>query len=80
MKISIDIDCTPAEARAFFGLPDLTAVNEVVTEALKVRVQENIDTLSDPVRFWERAMATSGQSFDAMQAAFGQAMKAADKG
>lgn len=80
MKISIDIDCTPAEARAFFGLPDLTAVNNVVTQALSERVQENIDTLSDPVRFWERAVATGGQSFDAMQAAFQQALKAKDNG
>ena len=23
MKITIDVDCTPAEAREFFGLPDL---------------------------------------------------------
>jgi uncharacterized protein DUF6489 len=23
MKVKIDIDCTPEEARAFFGLPDL---------------------------------------------------------
>ena len=70
MKITINVDCTPEEARTFFGLPDLTAVNQVVTDALAIRVQENIDTLSDPVRFWERAMATGGQSFEAMQAAF----------
>ncbi len=23
MKVKVDIDCTPEEARAFFGLPDL---------------------------------------------------------
>ena len=23
MKITINVDCTPAEAREFFGLPDL---------------------------------------------------------
>ena len=23
MKVKIDIDCTPEEARTFFGLPDL---------------------------------------------------------
>lgn len=75
MKITINVDCTPEEARSFFGLPDLRAVNQVVTDALAVRVQENIDTLSDPVRFWERAMATGGQSLEAMQAAFTQANK-----
>ncbi|MEE4208430.1 MAG: DUF6489 family protein [Parvularcula sp.] len=79
MKITVDIDCTPAEARAFFGLPDLSAVNAVVTDALKRRVEENIETLSDPVRFWERAMASGTQGFDAMQAAFAQAMQTQDK-
>jgi len=75
MKITINVDCTPEEARTFFGLPDLTSVNKVVTDALSVRVQENLDSLSDPVKFWERAMATGGQSFEAMQAAFAQGAK-----
>jgi hypothetical protein len=79
MKITIDIDCTPQEARAFMGLPDLTGVNKVVTTALEARTKEQIDTLSDPVKFWERAMVSGGQSMEAMQAAFQQAMKAADK-
>ena len=24
MKVTVDIDCTPADARAFLGLPDVT--------------------------------------------------------
>ncbi|MEM7740346.1 MAG: DUF6489 family protein [Pseudomonadota bacterium] len=80
MKISVNIDCTPEEARTLMGLPDLTAVNAVMTDALTARVKENIDTLSDPVRFWERAMSTGGQSLDVLQAAFKQATKSAGKG
>ena len=79
MKITIDIDCTPQEARTFLGLPDLTAVNEVMTAALQKRIEENIDTLSDPARFWERAMLAGGQSFEAVQSMMTQAMKAQDK-
>ncbi|GGY46466.1 DUF6489 family protein [Parvularcula lutaonensis] len=79
MKITIDIDCTPEEARTFLGLPDLTAVNQVMTDSLKARMEENIDTLSDPARFWERAMLAGGQSFEAMQAMMAQALKAQDK-
>jgi hypothetical protein len=80
MKITINIDCTPQEARTFMGLPDLTGVNRVVTSALEERAKDQIDTLSDPVKFWERAMLQSGQSMEAFQAAFQQAAKAADKG
>lgn len=79
MKISINIDCTPEEARAFFGLPDLTSVNRVVTEALEQRVKDNIDTLSDPVKFWERAMSAGGQSLEMMQSAFQAAAATKDE-
>jgi Family of unknown function (DUF6489) len=40
MKISIDIDCSPVEARQFLGLPDVTAANEALAEALRTRVAE----------------------------------------
>ncbi|MEM0929556.1 MAG: DUF6489 family protein [Pseudomonadota bacterium] len=80
MKITVNLDCTPEEARTLMGLPDLTAVNAVMTDALTERVKENIDTLSDPVRFFERAMSTGGQSLEMIQAAFAQATKSAGKG
>ncbi len=47
MKISIEIDCTPAEAREFFGLPDVRPVQEAATEAVKQRLAEMIGT-ADP--------------------------------
>lgn len=28
MKITVDCDCTPAEARAFLGLPDVTPIHD----------------------------------------------------
>ena len=50
MKISIDIDCSPAEARQFLGLPDVTAVNAALAEALQARVAEAAKTM-DPETF-----------------------------
>jgi hypothetical protein len=38
MKIKIDIECTPEEARAFFGLPHL----EPLQEAVLGKVQERL--------------------------------------
>lgn len=39
MKITVDVDCTPEEARRFLGLPDLTPVHEAyvgrMTEAVR---------------------------------------------
>ena len=34
MKVSVEIDCTPEEARRFLGLPDVTKANEAYTEAV----------------------------------------------
>lgn len=28
MKITVDVDCTPSEARAFLGLPDVTPLHD----------------------------------------------------
>ncbi|WOI53306.1 DUF6489 family protein [Parvularcula sp. LCG005] len=78
MKISVNVDCTPEEARAFFGLPDVAPVNDMIVSAMKERTRENIDTLSDPKIFWEKAMAASGQGMDAMSTMFNTMMKQQD--
>ncbi|MEZ5744642.1 MAG: DUF6489 family protein [Sphingomonadaceae bacterium] len=35
MKVNVEIDCTPEEARRFLGLPDVTSVNDAYVERLK---------------------------------------------
>lgn len=76
MKITVDVDCTPAEARSFFGLPDMDPVNEMIVQAMVEKAQENLDSLSDPKVFWDRAMAAGGQGMGAMNAIFAAAMGA----
>lgn len=39
MKVTINIDCTPQEARAFLGLPDFEAVQRAVVEGLEARLK-----------------------------------------
>lgn len=73
MKITFDIDCTPQEARTFFGLPDITPVNDVIISAMMERTKENLDTLSDPKVFWERAIAAGGSSMEAFNQMFAAA-------
>lgn len=34
MKVHIEIDCTPEEARTFMGLPDVNKVNAVYVDAV----------------------------------------------
>lgn len=46
MKMTIEIDCTPQEARAFLGLPDVTALNEKLVEEMQSRMTANMAMLS----------------------------------
>ena len=45
MKLNNEIDCTPAEARAFLGLPDVTALNDHLVEEMKTRMDANISAM-----------------------------------
>ena len=37
MKVTIDIDCTPEEARRFFGLPDVQPMQKAIMEEMEKR-------------------------------------------
>lgn len=42
MKITVDVDCTPEEARRFMGLPDLTEVHAAYVERMRKTVTEGV--------------------------------------
>lgn len=44
MKVTVDVDCTPEEARRFLGLPDLTPVHDAYVEKMKAVVSEGTPT------------------------------------
>jgi Family of unknown function (DUF6489) len=46
MKITVDIDCTPEEARAFLGLPDVQPMQERLMQELEARMIANIRSLA----------------------------------
>ena len=82
MKISIDIDCSPEEARSFLGLPDLTAVNETLAQALKDRVTETIAAM-DPETFVKTWLPAGLKGMEEIQRAMWSAFGGAaggDKG
>lgn len=54
MKIKIEIDCEPAEARAFLGLPDVEPLNAHLVAEMQRRMSENLNLLNpdDLMRQW----------------------------
>ena len=69
MKISLDIDCTPEEARRFLGLLDLTPVNEVVVEELTKRAAETARAM-DTEKLAAQWMEAGLQGFGELQKQF----------
>ena len=43
MKVNVEIDCTPLEARQFFGLPDLAPMQTAVMDRLQQQMLANIE-------------------------------------
>ncbi len=46
MKMTIEIDCTPVEARAFLGLPDVSGLNEHLVKEMQNRMDANMAMLA----------------------------------
>ena len=66
MKVTIEIDCTPKEARAFLGQPDVEAFNAWLMEQMKARFEQNMELLK-PEEMMKGWMAVGGQAQDAMR-------------
>ena len=46
MKVNIEIDCTPVEARQFFGLPDVVPMQTAVMDKMQQELMSNIEKIS----------------------------------
>lgn len=49
MKVNVEVECSPEEARRFLGLPDVTKANDVYVDALTKAMQGagNFDQLNE---------------------------------
>lgn len=54
MKVNIEIDCTPVEARTFLGLPDVSQVNAVYVDNLAKAMQgvTSLEQLKEMSQQW----------------------------
>ena len=78
MKLSVEIDCTPEEARRFLGLPDVTALNEQLVEEMQKRIAANMSMLSpdEMMKSWMTFGAGAQEQFrKLMEAGLGAAAK-----
>ena len=54
MKINVEVDCTPEEARRFMGLPDLTPVHDAYVAQLVDAVKNGVssESLETMMKSW----------------------------
>lgn len=51
MKVTINIDCTPEEARTFMGLPDVAEAQQAVVAEWKRQALESMSTMDPQTLF-----------------------------
>jgi Family of unknown function (DUF6489) len=69
MKVTIEVDCTPIEARSFLGLPDVSPLHDIYLERMKTLVEQGVTPalVGDVVKSWstmgDAGMAIASQVF-----------------
>jgi hypothetical protein len=76
MKIRIDIDCTPEEARRFFGLPDVTQIQESVMVELEKQTLARLKSM-DVDTLMKQWFPSSVEGWERLQKAMWQQMTSA---
>ncbi len=79
MKITFDVDCTPQEARAFLGLPDVAPMQAAVMEELGKRLSAGLEA-TDPKTLMKTWMPLGVAGLEQAQKMFWSQMGKAAKG
>ena len=72
MKVNVEVTCTPEEARAFFGLPDLGPMQQRVMGEIEERLRSSLGAMSPEAIFktWIPASMQGVEQMQQMQQAF----------
>ncbi len=69
MKITIDVDCRPEEARAFLGLPDVAPMQRALMEEIGTRMSAGLEAM-DPETLMKTWMPLGVQGLEQAQKMF----------
>ncbi|MGQ9366300.1 DUF6489 family protein [Azospirillum sp. ST 5-10] len=76
MKITIDVDCTPEEARTFLGLPDVRPMQEALMKEVQNRMVNGLNAM-DPETMMKTWLPAGIQGVEQLQKIFWTQMAAA---
>ncbi len=69
MKVTFDIDCTPDEARAFLGLPDVKPMQQAMMSEVEDRMKAGLDAMG-PDALFKTWLPAGMESLEQMQKMF----------
>lgn len=69
MKITVDIDCTPDEARTFFGLPDVKPMQEAMMSQIQERMTASLSAM-EPEAMLKTWLPAGVQGMEQLQKMF----------
>ena len=76
MKIKVDVDCTPDEARRFLGLPDIAPMQQRMLEAMERRLVEVVNS-TDPQQLLDQWLPVGMKGLEQWQGLWTQMAQAA---
>lgn len=69
MKFTMNVECTPEEARAFFGLPDVQPMQQRLMQEMEERLLANVRAM-DPEAIARTWFPAGLQNFEQLQKMF----------
>lgn len=66
MKITVDVDCTPEEARTFLGLPDVKPMQDALLRQAQDRMSASLQAM-DPETMMRTWMPAGVQGLEQLQ-------------
>ncbi|MBO0739147.1 MAG: hypothetical protein J2P48_21825 [Alphaproteobacteria bacterium] len=69
MKFKVDIECTPDEARAFLGLPDVKPLHDALLPELEKRLRSALNAM-DPEAMLKTWLPATLKGFEQLQEMF----------
>ena len=67
MKIHLDFEMTPDEARKLMGLPDVTALQKKLVDEMEKRMMAALDTTTDPEALMKTWFTWGSQGMEQFQ-------------
>lgn len=73
MKLTMNVECTPEEARAFFGLPDVQPMQDALIKEMQARMMAGMRSM-EPEALMRQWLPMQMEAFDQFQKLFWSGM------